>query len=120
MLYAILCYNLEAVVGAWTKEEDDALMAKTAIVEGRLAAQGKLGPVARLTPTTTAVTLRPGGEPVIIDGPFSETREQLLGFYVVDCASLEEVIAVASGLIGETGALEIRPISSFDPAGSLG
>jgi hypothetical protein len=119
MRYAILCYDSEAVVGSWTKEEDDALIAKLAIVEQKLAAEGKLGPVVRLMPTTTASTLRKGTEPLIIDGPFAETNEQLLGFYIVDCNSLEEAIDTARLLAqthaNGTGAYEIRPIATFDP-----
>jgi hypothetical protein len=119
MLYAILCYNSEALVGAWSKEEDDAVIAKRALVKEKLAAQGKLGPVARLMPTTAAITVRAGREPLVIDGPFAETKEQLLGFYVVDCATLEEVIEAARGMVNETGALEIRPIRSFAPGSSF-
>jgi hypothetical protein len=119
MRYAILCYDSEAAVGCWTKAEDDALMAKQAVVEQKLAAEGKLGPVVRLMPTTTATTLRKGAEPLIIDGPFAETKEQLLGFYIVDCASLDEVIDAARLLAqtyaNGTGAYEIRPIATFDP-----
>jgi len=115
MLYAVLCYNLEAVVGCWSKEKDDAVMAKHAAVTQAFAAQGKLGPVARLMPTTTAVTVRAGLEPLVIDGPFAETKEQLLGFYVFDCATLEEAIEAARSLLEETGALEIRPIATSYP-----
>jgi hypothetical protein len=50
MLYAILCYDSEDVVGAWTKEEDDAAIAKLDIVNKKLAKEGRLGPVARLMP----------------------------------------------------------------------
>ena len=93
MRYAILCYHSEDVVGSWTKEEDDACMARLLEVQERLVARGKLGPVARLLPTTAATTLRKdGGEPLVIDGPFAETKEQLLGFYVVDCESLDEAL----------------------------
>jgi hypothetical protein len=66
-------------------------------------------------PTTTAVTVRASREPLILDGPFAETREQLLGFYLVDCKSLEEALDVARGLVGETGALEVRPLATFYP-----
>ena len=119
MLYAILCYHDEDLVGSWSKEEDAAVLAKRAVVTDRLAAQGKLGPVARLMPTTAAVTVRSGDEPLVLDGPFAETKEQLLGFYVVDCASLEEAIAAAREMgSGESGALEIRPLQIFWPAGA--
>jgi hypothetical protein len=119
MQYAILCYHDEAAVGALSKEEDDALMAELEVVRRQLEA--KLGPVARLMPTTAATTLRAGAEPLVIDGPFAETKEQLLGFYVIDCASLEEAIEAARLLMaprmaaGLMSALEIRPVSVFFP-----
>jgi hypothetical protein len=116
MLYAILCYDSEDVVGAWTKEEDAAVMERLGAVQRKLAAAGRLGPVARLLPTTAATTIRKGREPLVIDGPFAETKEQLLGFYVVDCASLEEAIEAAQDLArasGSAGAFELRPLSHF-------
>jgi hypothetical protein len=115
MLYAVLCYNLESVVGCWGKEKEDAVMARHAAVKQALAAEGKLGPVARLMPTTAAVTVMSAPGLQVIDGPFAETKEQLLGFYVLDCANLEDAIAAARGLLEETGALEIRPIAAFYP-----
>ena len=123
MLYTILCYDSEAVVGSWSKQEDDALMGRLAVVHEKLAAQGKLGPVARLMPTTAAATLRKGSEPVVVDGPFAETKEQLLGFYVVDCESLDEAIGAAKELARAsthgTGAYEVRPIALFKPGGGM-
>jgi hypothetical protein len=120
MLYAILCYDSEDVVGAWTKEEDAAVMERLGAVQRKLAAAGQLGPVARILPTTAATTIRKGREPLVIDGPFAETKEQLLGFYVVDCASLEEAIEAAQDLArasGSAGAFELRPLAYFS-AGS--
>jgi hypothetical protein len=115
MLYAILCYHDEDMVNSWSKEEDDAVLAKRAVVTKKLAAQGKLGPVVRLMPTTAATSVR-GHDQMVIDGPFAETKEQLLGFYVVDCASLDEAIATASEMKrGETGTFEIRPLRYLDP-----
>lgn len=122
MLYAILCYNSEDAVGAWTQEEDDAVMARLGAVEDRLAKAGRLGPVARLLPTTAATTLRKGKEPLVIDGPFAETKEQLLGFYVVDCASLDQALDTARELTAANpngGAYEIRPLAIFHPGVGL-
>jgi len=96
MLYAILCYNSEDICGAWTKEENAAVMARLGVVQEKLARQGRLGPVARLLPTTAATTVRKAEEPLVIDGPFVETKEQLLGFYVVECATLEDAIRAGS------------------------
>ena len=117
MLYAVLCYDNENVVHAWTKEEDEAVMGRLLAVQDKLAAQGRMGPVARLLPTTAATTIRKGKEPLVIDGPFAETKEQLLGFYVIDCASLDEALEVAKDLAqasGSAGAFEIRPVGYFN------
>lgn len=116
MQYAILCYHDEKVTCAWSKAQDDAVMAKLGVVMGKLARQGKLGPVARLLPTTAATTLRKDREPaLVIDGPFAETKEQLLGFYIVDCASLDEALGIARELaaVNPGGAYEIRPVAAF-------
>ncbi|MDD3838173.1 MAG: YciI family protein [Phenylobacterium sp.] len=118
MLYAILCYDSEDVVGAWTKEEDEAAIKRLEVVEEKLARQGRLGPVARLMPTTAATTVRKGREAMIIDGPFAETKEQLLGFFIVDCASLDEAIETAKELgraSSSAGAYEVRPLMVFKP-----
>ncbi|WP_380875451.1 hypothetical protein ACFB49_04680 [Sphingomonas sp. DBB INV C78] len=118
MLYAILCYNDEAAVSAWSKDEEDRVMAQLGAVQAPLAASGRLGPVARLMPTTAATTLRKGREPVVLDGPFAETKEQLLGFYVIDCESLDAALDVARDLAFAnpgTGSYEIRPVRTFAP-----
>jgi len=118
MLYAILCYNDESNVWSWTKDEEDACMARLGVVQEKLAKQGKLGPVARLMPTTAATTLRKDREPaLVIDGPFAETKEQLLGFYVVDCTGLDEALEIARdlGVANPGGAYEIRPLAVFRP-----
>ena len=120
MLYAVLCYNDENAVSTWTKEEDDAVMARLGKVEDAMKAKGKLGPVARLLPTTSATTLRKNsGEPLIFDGPFAETKEQFLGFYTVDCDSLDEAIQFAKDLAVANpglGSYEIRPVAVFHPS----
>ena len=67
MLYALLCYNPEEVVYAWTKAEDDAVMARLDMVHQRLLAEGKMGPSLRLLPTTAATTLRKTDPPMVIE-----------------------------------------------------
>jgi hypothetical protein len=69
-------------------------------------------------PTTTATTIRKGKDALVIDGPFAETKEQLLGFYIIDCASLDEAVETAKELArasGSAGAFEIRPLKLFNP-----
>ena len=122
MQYAILCYHDEKVTCAWSKEHDDAVMAKLGTVMEKLDRQGKLGPVARLLPTTAATTLRKDREPpLVIDGPFAETKEQLLGFYIIDCANLDEALSITKelGQANPGGAYEIRPVGLFLPGKAL-
>lgn len=124
MLYAVLCYNDEDLVWNWSKEEEDAVMARLHAVEDKYAARGKLGPVARLLPTSAATTLKKSGkDSFIIDGPFAETKEQFLGFFVVDCENLEEAIAFSRELAEAnpgTGSYEIRPLAVYHPPRNSG
>ncbi len=117
MRYAILCYNDEDTVWSMSKAEDDAMMVRLGAVEERLIKAGKLGPALRLLPTTAATTLRKGAgdEGLVIDGPFAETKEQLLGFFLLDVATLEEALDVARELAAcRTGSsYEVRPIALY-------
>jgi hypothetical protein len=121
MLYAILAYHVEDVVTSWTPEEDAALMEDLNKVHDRLTREGRLGPAARLASTAGAVTLRGPGAGTALDGPFAETKEQLLGFYLVDCRSLEEAIAMARDLrrVNTTAVYEIRPIVLYLPGADM-
>src|ERR1700734_712932 len=119
MLYAFLCCCDGAVVNGWTKEQDDAVLAKRGRVTEQLAAKGKLGPAVRLMPTTAATTVRMGRDPVVLDGPFAETKEALLGFYLIDCDSLDEAIDIAQQIgRDEKVVFEIRPVKLFAPQGT--
>lgn len=117
MLYALLCYNDEDTVWAWDEKQDAEVMAAIAKVRGPLEAAGKLGPSLRLLPTTAATTLRKSDPPLVIDGPFAETKEQLLGFYILDVADLDEALRIAGdlGAANPGGAYEIRPLAVYNP-----
>jgi hypothetical protein len=121
VLYAILCYNSEDGLD-WSKEKDDDVMEKLQVVQRKLRQKGKLGPVARLHGTSSARTLRKQREPYFItDGPFAEAKEQILGFYVVDCDNENEAMDIARDL-GEAnpgGAFEVRPLLYFDPGSGV-
>ncbi|MFB9948140.1 YciI family protein [Rhizobium puerariae] len=121
MYYAILAYHAEGVVESWSKEEDDALMDELLRINDRLVSEKHLGPAARLGPTQRAVTLRGAGTGMVVDGPFAETKEQLLGFYVVDFPTLDAAVAAARDLrrVNPTAVYEIRPISLYLPGASL-
>lgn len=121
MYYAILAYHAEGIVESWSKEEDAALMEELLEVNDRLVRKKSLGPAARLGATQRAVTLRGPGEGMVVDGPFAETKEQLLGFYVVDFPDMDAAIAAARDLrhANPTAVYEIRPITLYLPGAPL-
>jgi hypothetical protein len=121
MPYAILAYHVEAEVMSWTPEEDATLMTGLLAVHDRLNAKKLLGPAARLGATADARTLRGPGPGMVIDGPFAETKEQLLGLYVVNCDSADAALDVARDLrrANPNAVYEIRPIRLYIPGEAL-
>ncbi len=77
-----------------------------------MGARGVLQGGERLRPTTDATTVRvSGGEVLVSDGPFAETKEQMAGFYLIDCKDLDEAIEIASKVpAAQHGTVEVRPI----------
>jgi len=118
MLYAILAYHVEADVMSWTPEEDAALMGKLLKAHERVSRNNSLGPTARLGETGRALTLRNG---TVIDGPFAETKEQLLGFYLLDCANEDAAVGAARELqsVNPGAVYEIRTVRRFIPGAAL-
>jgi hypothetical protein len=121
MLYAILAYHVETEVMSWTKEEDTTLMENLFKAHGRMNQGGRLGPAARLGTTGKARTLRGPGKGTVVDGPFAETKEQLLGFYVLDCADDDAAVAAVRELlrVNPTAVYEIRPVVTYLPGVAL-
>lgn len=117
MLYAILAYHEEALISSMTPAQDAALMTELHKVHDRLTAEGRLGPAARLGATGRAVTLRGPGNGVVLDGPFAETKEQLLGLYVLESATIDDAIEAARDLrrVNPTAVYEIREILLYLP-----
>lgn len=115
MQYLLLIYTPEAVEAAMSPVEQEAYMngyfACTKEVEDRKLLVGgeALQPVA----TATSVRVR-AGKTVITDGPFAETKEQLGGYYLLECANLDQAIEMAAKLPGAAhGTVEIRPIQTY-------
>lgn len=121
MLYAILAYHVEAEVMSWTADQDAAVMSGLLAVHDRLHVDKLLGPAARLGSTADARTLRGPGDGMVIDGPFAETKEQLLGLYVVNCADADAAIGIARDLrrANPSAVYEIRPIRLYLPGEAL-
>src|SRR5437868_3336057 len=115
MLYAMLAYHDEGHVQSWSDAEDAALMAELDGVHERMGREQRLGPAARLGATSRAVTVGRGG--VVTDGPFAETKEQLLGLYVLDFESLEAAVEAAKAFqaANPSAIYEVRPIVLYRP-----
>jgi hypothetical protein len=113
MKYMFLMYGTET---CWTDEERTACMVESLGVIDQLAARGQFVDASPLLPVATAVTVRVrGGRPLVTDGPFAETTEQLGGYFVLDLADLDEAIAVATRLPPvHKGTVEIRPLFALD------
>lgn len=122
MLYAILAYHEESEVLSWTPEKDAAVVAKVIEVQEPLRANGHLGPAARLDDTQKARTIRGPGAGMVLDGPFAETKEQLLGFHLVEFDTDDEMIAAVRRLrqVNPTAVYEIRPVKLYVPADGFG
>ena len=112
MRYALLICTEEAVDAARGADEASAEMAGYAAFGEEMGSKGVLQGGERLRPTTDATTVRVrDGEVLTSDGPFAETKEQMGGFYLVECADLDEAIDVASKIPGaRQGSIEVRPI----------
>lgn len=109
MKYLVLLYAEE---GAWPPEEHKAAIQKSVDLCHELHAKGQYRGAAPLQPPSTATYLQVRNDRVmILDGPFSETKEHLGGYFLIDVDSLDEAIVIASRIPGATrGTAEIRPI----------
>jgi hypothetical protein len=84
MLYSILIYGDEGHVAGWTPEKEKEVMGRHAQLRQELTAAGRLGPVMRLSPEGTKIVRRYKDRQSVIDGPFAETKEQLMGIVTLE------------------------------------
>ncbi len=116
MKYAILIYGAEADWNALSQEQMTGIYEAYGKYSKDLAAAGVLRGGSELKPTSTATTVRVrDGRTLTTDGPFAETKEQLGGFYLVECANLDEAIDWAAKIPNvANGTVEIRPVWDFE------
>jgi hypothetical protein len=118
MRYMLLIYTKEDVIARSSAEEMQQIM------NGHIAAmreaheKGILQQAEPLPNTSTAKTLRlQNGAPIVTDGPFAETKEQLAGYYILDCKDEAEALAwaakIPTGCGGMQGCIEVRPLQAF-------
>ncbi|MBA2318431.1 MAG: YciI family protein [Euzebyales bacterium] len=112
MQYMLLLYGDESGWAAMNEEETAAVFAEYGKLDEFFKSRGSEVQGAELQPTSTATTLRVrDGETLVTDGPFAETKEQLGGYFVVDCASLDEALEVAARIpAAKDGSIEVRPV----------
>lgn len=113
MRYMMLIYTTENA--ARTREEIEAVVAGHQSVMTETARRGIFLGADPLEPTSTATTVRMDkGKAVVTDGPFAETKEQLAGYYILDCRDLDEALEWAARIPtacgGGSGCVEVRPI----------
>ena len=118
MKYVALVYLQESLINAMTEKEWHDLNQECVGCVEKLTHQGNYLAGEALQPTTDATTIRiRDGETVVSDGPFAETKEQLLGFYLIECKDLDEAIEVARELeiANPGGTHEVRPVGLYSP-----
>ena len=121
MQYALLIYQAEEVIENWSEADLKEALTRHRSLQEKMKANNTFLLANELTPSGTATTVkRRAGKTTILDGPFAETKEQLVGLYVFDCKNLDEAIEYAQGIpYVDTGSIEIRPIAHYEslPAG---
>ena len=115
MRYLLLIYGNEAAGAAMSPAEQEAEMGEYWAYTSAVNEAGVNLSAEALQPTATATTVRVrDGKTLTTDGPFAETKEQLGGYYAINCNNLDEAIAWAAKIPGaRRGSIEVRPIVDF-------
>jgi hypothetical protein len=109
MKYLLLSYSAE---GAWAASEREGLIAESTALVRDLNQKDQLLAASPLQPVAKARSVRVrDGVPLVTDGPFAETREQLGGFYLIDVKDMDEALAIAARVpVARKGTVEVRPV----------
>ena len=116
MRYALLIYASEQDWASQTEEESQAVNQEYMAFTKGIIDRGLMKGGEALQPTSTATSVRVrNGDTLTTDGPFAETKDQLGGFYLVDCKDLDEAVEVAAGIPdARRGTIEVRPVMEVD------
>lgn len=112
MRYMMLIYDNEALAESQSEAEQQAVFAEYGVFTQEVREKGVLEGGDPLLPTTAATTVRvKNGKRMTTDGPFAETKEQLAGYYILNCKSLDEALNLAAKIpAAKYGCIEVRPI----------
>jgi hypothetical protein len=119
MRYLIMIYGDESGWADATPEQASEMMAAYGALGAAMKKAGVILGGEGLQPSSTATTVKVrNGETITTDGPFAETREQLGGYYLLDCKDLDEAIGWAARIPGaQTGSCEVRPVMDYEATG---
>ena len=122
MRYLLLIYGDETIYDRMSPEEVGAVIGEYNAFTDEVRARGVYLGGEALQPTSTATTVRVrDGETLTTDGPFAETKEQLGGYYLLDCRDLDEALEFAAKIPdARNGSVEVRPIMEFGPPEEAG
>jgi hypothetical protein len=124
MRYMMLMYSRETPEGP-SPDEVEYLIRTHGALMAEARQKGVLVAVEGLKPTATATTVRSElGRAIVVDGPFAETKEQLAGYYILECNDLDEAVEwakrIPTSCKGESGCIEIRPVADLPKPPSEG
>jgi hypothetical protein len=120
MRYMVTIYGDPSSANELSEEEQQASMGRWFSYTEELQKSGAMVAGDALQGSESATTLRfDGGDaPSVTDGPFAETKEQLGGFYLLECKDLDEALEWAKKIPARSGAAEVRPVQDFSEEGS--
>jgi hypothetical protein len=112
MLFTILIYGTEGLAERLPPAEQEVLLKMHRDLQAKLEAEGKYRGAVQLMPPSTAMNVQDKGTGVrVLDGPYAESKEQILGFYLVECDRIEEALEAAKALPQGVAYMEVRPVS---------
>lgn len=110
MVFAILIYGDEAITDCLPEQEYEETLGKHQALQNQMSAQNRFIASAKLMPSSSAVVVK-GQEPTLVtDGPFAESKEQFVGFYLLECEDLDSAIEATRRLPLKYHKMEVRPV----------
>ena len=112
MKFMLIVHHDEAAFEKIEKEKRQQMLAESIELTHQLHAAGQYLSASPLQPATTAVMVRVReGKPLVTDGPFIETREQIAGYFLINARDLNEAVSIAGRVPGaRIGTVEVRPL----------
>jgi hypothetical protein len=112
VLYTILIFGVAGLAERLPEGEREAILQQHRDLQAKLQAEGKYrGAVQLMRPSTAMNVQEKDGKVIVLDGPFAESKEQILGFYLVECDTMEEAIEAAKALPQGVAQMEVRPVN---------